>query len=419
MPTKRKKFTQLSLADRKSIEKEVRKKEPKLRKLAKELKCSPSTISAEVKRNRTYARGKYKGKFTSEVSETPNYCRQLTNWPFVCSGCRYRFGCKCQNKLDYIASRAQLQSDFLRSVSRQGVRIDQETFHDILDCIIDDLAKCLSPTLIAAHIKETLNINISSSTIYNWIHKGYGHTGILHLPLASRYRPRKKKKTQQSAITDKTRLMEAFRKLSLDEQVKAPQLDTVEGRQSDTRYILSIHFVREHFQLFIKLEGKDAKEVAKGLDCVETCLGQRQFKQHFKNSLVDRGPEFRNLELIEASVFNKNISRMFSFYTDPCTPSQKGACERNHRELRSVLPKATDHRSARSFNILTQADCNKLTSHVNSKPRKSLNGKTPIEVFKYIYPDTFALLQKQFHIEEISLSELNLSPSLIQNGRWE
>ena len=53
---------------------------------------------------------------------------------------------------------------------------------------------------------------------------------------------------------------------------------------------------------------------------------------------------------------------------------QKGGVEQAHTMLRMILPKRT------TFEFLTQWDVNLITSHINSTPRESLNGRTPYDV---------------------------------------
>jgi hypothetical protein len=67
------------------------------------------------------------------------------------------------------------------------------------------------------------------------------------------------------------------------------------------------------------------------------------------------------------------------FYCDPCASWQKGRVERNHEFLRLVLPKGS------SFDGLTQADVDKVLSHVNSYSRPALNDKAPFDLFAFTY----------------------------------
>src|SRR5699024_8810870 len=75
----------------------------------------------------------------------------------------------------------------------------------------------------------------------------------------------------------------------------------------------------------------------------------------------DRGLEFLDFVKIETGLDGTRRTRMF--YCDPVKPSQKEACEKNHVELRKILPKGTD------FDELTFGDVSEVRSHTNSNPR--------------------------------------------------
>ena len=92
------------------------------------------------------------------------------------------------------------------------------------------------------------------------------------------------------------------------------------------------------------------------------------------------------------------------YYCDPMQSQQKGACERNHIEVRKLLPKGRGVR----FDLLTRADCALLMSQVNSEPRGSLAWMSPV-----------AALRAAFGIEELGTDELDLTPGCIERARRE
>ena len=93
------------------------------------------------------------------------------------------------------------------------------------------------------------------------------------------------------------------------------------------------------------------------------------------------------------------------FYCDPQTPSQKPNVENNHNLVRDILP------NKMSLKNLTQKDINLMFSHINSVPRKSLNGKTPYEAFEFLYG---AEILKKLHIQKIEKDMVTLQPYLLK-----
>ena len=75
-----------------------------------------------------------------------------------------------------------------------------------------------------------------------------------------------------------------------------------------------------------------------------------------------------------ARKIGKGRARCRVFYCDPLHTNQKSQCERNHEYIRCVLPKGS------SFDALTQADMDRVLSHVNSYARPGLDNRRPVDV---------------------------------------
>ena len=60
-----------------------------------------------------------------------------------------------------------------------------------------------------------------------------------------------------------------------------------------------------------------------------------------------------------------------------------------------------------------------LMSQVNSQPRKSLGGKSPIQVFKSLYGDDGKKFLESLGVEELKTDELQLSLKAINDARIE
>ena len=81
--------------------------------------------------------------------------------------------------------------------------------------------------------------------------------------------------------------------------------------------------------------------------------------------------------------------------------------ENVHTMLRMVLPKGT------SFSFLTQWDVKLIVNHINSTPRKSLNGRTPYDIAAETYGED---VLKKLQLRRIDPDEVKLSPKLIRNN---
>ena len=97
------------------------------------------------------------------------------------------------------------------------------------------------------------------------------------------------------------------------------------------------------------------------------------------------------------------------FYCDPMASWQKPHVENNHRLLRCICPKEVD---LYALGLRSQADLDLIFSHINSYRRESLHGKSPIQVFKFYYPDSDLL--ERLGLKEIDPDDITLTPDLIK-----
>ena len=103
------------------------------------------------------------------------------------------------------------------------------------------------------------------------------------------------------------------------------------------------------------------------------------------------------------------------FYCDPRRSDQKGACERNHVEIRKLLPKGAGIR----FDRLAPADLALAMSHVNSEPRGALGFATPARAFRAMLGEDAAALLDAYGVGDVALGDLDLTPGLVERARAE
>lgn len=401
-----KKYCRLTKADRHAIQAALGTR-GSCRSIAEGLGRSPSTVFCEVKRNRVVKRGPGKGEKVADVPE--DACPKLLSWPYVCNGCRLRnYHCPKRWQAEYRAARAQALADEELSASRRGIDKTREQFEHIMGCVKEGLARGLSPEQIVV----SYALDVSPATIYRWIEEGYAGTGNIELRRKVSYKP-KKKAAPRSTSHGAERSYAAFLGLGEEERSSACEMDTVIGRVHDSKCLLTLYLRPCKFQLMLLLGGKTAEEAAGALDALEEAVGMDGFGRLFDPILTDNGAEFSDHVLIERSAGDSAARRARVFYCDVRQSQQKGSCERNHVELRKVLPKGT------SFDALTRADCALLMSHVNSEPRPSLAGLSPIRMFRLAYGGLAERLLDALGVEEIGPGELNLTPSLLarEEGR--
>ncbi|MEG2459957.1 MAG: helix-turn-helix domain containing protein, partial [Clostridia bacterium] len=151
---------------------------------------------------------------------------------------------------------------------------------------------------------------------------------------------------------------------------------------------------------------KTPEYMASSIDYFEKIL-ETDFEKLFSVLLTDRGSEFYKPELFETKAENVDDSaiRCNLFYCDPQTPSQKPHVENNHNFVREILP------NGMNWTNLTQEKVDLMFSHINSVARFSLGGKTPFEVFSYIYNED---ILTKLNIRRIEKDKVILKPYLLK-----
>ena len=357
------KHKHLTLSDRNDIQLGLERGET-FKAIGQSILKDPTTISKEVKRN----------KQVREYTSNNLPCPLLNKAPFVCNGCpKRRQNCGFK-KIFYLAKQAQKQYEQTLVEAREGTPLNSKTFWD-MDKIISDGVKKGQHIY---HILKTHNLDVSSSTVYRHIRKGYLSIAPIDLARAVKFKERRKSKLPSiPKEAKKGRSYEDFQNyLSLNQLNSWLEMDTVMGRMGG-KVLLTFNLSFCNFIFARLLDNKTALEVTKHLYDIKNTLHQadKDFFQLFPVILTDNGGEFARVDDIEMDV--RGESKLF--FCDPNRSDQKGRIEKNHTLIRDILPKGT------SFDNLTQEDINLICSHVNSVKRAALNGKSAYELFAFTY----------------------------------
>ena len=385
------------------------------RQIARELGRSPSTVCSEVASHRfVTAPRERRGERVDASADLSAACPRLAAWPRCCNGCgRYRaIGCKRRPHVFYDARAAQLCADSVLVSSRRGVDADEPAAAARLEAIRGCLRRGLSPEQMAA--RNGGPVDLSPSTIYRWVSAGYDGMTNMELRRKVGYRPRRRAPAASATRHSPRRSYAAFLGLGEDACAAAWEMDTVEGAREDSACLLTLLHRPSRLQLALPLAAKDAESVAAALGGVRSVLGAGGTGRVFRAVLTDNGAEFSDEGAI-AALIGEEPGETRLFYCDPRRSDQKGACERNHVEIRKLLPKGRGLR----FDRLVPADLSLAMSHVNSESRGALGFATPARAFRAMLGDDAAALLEAYGIEDVPIDELDLTPGLIARARAE
>jgi Transposase and inactivated derivatives, IS30 family len=207
----------------------------------------------------------------------------------------------------------------------------------------------------------------------------------------------------------KNRTFNDFKELLNDNpNLKIAQMDTVYNDVSNGPFIQTIKILNLPVLIAIFHKEKTAKAMVDGLNLLEEKIGTDLFKKYIDVITPDRGSEFFDAEGLETSM--DGTCRCKIYYCDPMQSHQKASLENNHEDLRYVLPK---EKNLEILGLTSQEKLNIVLSHINSYPKEKLNGKTPIELVKFLAPDLAEKLES-FGIKQIPKDKIILNPALLK-----
>jgi IS30 family transposase len=361
-----------------------------------------TTVSKEVKKHLSVNPSPVKRTKANGAPAEDKPCPQLLKAPFVCNPCKRRHThCAFQKRL-YNAKAAQSAYELLLKEAREGIPLNKEAFYEV-DAV---LSSGIKKGQHLYHILQSNDLGISKSTAYRHLHRGYLSVGKLDFPRVVKFKPRRQKRpccVPKAAKAGRTHddFLAAVEERGATAWV---EMDTVIGAVGG-KTIQTFDFTFCNFMFGLLLDDKSAASVTAKTQALKSRLTANglRFGDIFPIILTDCGGEFSNVAAIENDAGGERESRLF--FCDPYQPSQKPRVEKNHTLFRDIAPKGS------SFDGFTQESVDLIFSHVNSVKRKSLNGKTPYEMFAFTYGAEVAAL---LGIRPIQANDVLQSPKLLK-----
>lgn len=289
-----------------------------VRKIARQLSRSPSSISSEIQRN-----GSGDG---------------------------------------YQAIRAQAKSETRISKSRRQNALKQDW---VIDYMIRKLRCGWSPEQIAGRLKRKHGKTIiCHETIYRYI---YAHPERkLAQYLVRNHRRRRRKSTNwlsRRGINGRVSIHDRPEEINAKTTFGHWELDTIEGKGHSGGIITALERKTRYY---------DAQKIP-NIDSEHGVWAQKKLlikhpRQATKSATLDNGKENYNHQQLRHLGIN-------TYFCDPYASWQKGSNENTNGLIRRYLPKKTD------FRRITQTDLDDIVEEINSKPRKCLHFLTPQEAF--------------------------------------
>ena len=412
-------FMHLTFEERCKIEELLNKRLRKYQ-IAKEIGKTQSTISREINSHRNfhmhtnYSNNYYSCVYFKDCKICDHKCKFFK--AIVCKD-RDKFYGACNNcekvkncKLDKYFYRATIAEKNYRenlSESRRGINLDENDLFNLAHLICPLIRQGQSIYVILENHPE---IKLSAKTLYNYIEAGYFKDfGVTNMTLRRKVKRKKRKceknklKKRKEPVDYTGRTYSDYLQYKLEHPDKSTtEMDTVYNNQTGP-YIQTFIFENTGFMIGILHQEKTADSMSKALDKIFEKLSTEEYEKLFSLILSDRGTEFSKPIQFEVNHETGEIKGKI-FYCDPQHPSQKPHVENNHILMRNIIPKKAN------LDFLTQDKLDLMFSHLNSTPRSSLGGKTPYDVFTFLYGEK---VSKKLNIQKIGKDDVILTPSLL------
>jgi IS30 family transposase len=323
------KYEHLSILEREKIQ-ELFWKNESIRHISRILGRSPSSISRELKKN-----------FPLKRQYTPRVANE-----------------RALEKRKLRGRKLRLKNGFIRRY------------------VIDHLKSGYSPEQVSGRLKLDHQQSISHEAIYQYIyHQTYreGHGTIKHHYHDLRIYLKRRHKQRQKKGARKYQRIFKHKGLSIEMRPKSVQKrktighwegDSMVSRKSKVGLNTLVER-KTGFVLISKILNQTARETSNTVIC--------RFKELPKETVMslttDNGKENFGYEDIES---NLQIS---CYFAHPYCSGERGTNENTNGLIRHYFPKGTD------FATISLEDISRVEYILNTRPRKRLGWKTPLEVF--------------------------------------
>lgn len=267
----------------------------------------------------------------------------------------------------YLSHRAQQRAAERKSVAHQRPRLK----HSMIRCYVTrKLKQGWSPEQIAGRLSiEYPALSISHEALYQYLYDSRVRQNNDLVP----YLPRAHKRRQLKGHRHTHRSLHIPHRISIDERPASIstrkqfghwETDSVISRQSTAALNVSVER-KSRFSKITKMTQKSAQQTR----CALTRTLSRLPRHARRTVTYDNGSE--NVEHFRVN----EVLGTQSYFCNPYRSWERGTNENTIGLIRRLYPKKTN------FNHLSHTDVKALERRLNNRPRKCLSFKTPFEVF--------------------------------------
>jgi IS30 family transposase len=261
----------------------------------------------------------------------------------------------------YRAFTAQERTNGRRSRSRRNRRFSAEDF-----ALVDELlCRQWSPEQVSGHLRRTGGLLISHETIYRHVWRDKKGGGVLYTHLRGARKRRRKRYgayDSRGRLAGKRMISERPAEVEARHEVGHWEVDTVMGAGSRDCVVTLVER-KTGLVLVGKLSDRTAESLSRRLTRLIRGAGR------VETVTADNGTEFHGYGRVE------RLTGAAFYFARPYHSWERGSNENANGLLRQYLPKGV------SMAGLSQQRCNVIARKLNTRPRKRLGFRTPLECF--------------------------------------
>jgi IS30 family transposase len=228
------------------------------------------------------------------------------------------------------------------------------------------LKKDWSPEQISETLKMNSVLHLSHETIYKYVWQDKADGGNLYKHLRIKFRRRHKRYGEGRRVLIPNKVSIDNRPAVVEDRSRIGdwEIDTILPARTGKDALVAMVERKSRYTLIDRIQTKDSYSTARS---VIKMLAP--FKKKVLTITSDNGNEFRSHEII-----SKMLEADY-YFAHTYKAWQRGSCENTIGLIRQYYPKKMD------FKNITRFELSKVTGKLNNRPRKSLNFRTPKEVF--------------------------------------
>jgi IS30 family transposase len=295
-------------------------------------------------------------------------CRSITEIAIIMNRAKSTISRELRRNRDerskcYLPDSAQEKMKERRKQAKERFR---RFCNQIIERIKEDLAKYHSPEQIAGRMQREKVGKVSHESIYQMLYGNHQELGEYkkYLRQKQKQRRRKGKKEKRGRIPNRVGIEHRPKIAELKTEMGHWESDTVIG--CNHQGVIVTHVDKASKYLLAGL-GKSKKMGEINRVTIELFKGiEAGFR---KTMTLDNGKEFCGHEELAKEL------GLECYFANPYHSWERGLNEHTNGLLRQFFPKETN------FKIVKEEELNKVVDLINNRPRKSLDYRTPSEVF--------------------------------------